>query len=95
MFYLMERGLVKMSKEILQRVLERAKKVKNTLEWDVSDNYDTPLTGNVFRMSAIDMTYLFLELMDEFQIKFDAADVNDYGFNTVNNIVRIIENKLP
>lgn len=83
-----------MNKEILERVISHAKKIKDTSALDISDNYNEPLTGNVFRMSAIDMTYLLLELMDEFQIKFDAADVNDYGFNTINKIVNIIENKL-
>ena len=84
-----------MNKEILERVIIRIRKIKDTPALDISDSYNEPLTGNVFRMSAIDMTYLLLELMDEFQIKFDAADVKDYGFNTINKIVNIIENKLP
>jgi len=83
-----------MDKDILNRVISRIKRVKNTPALDVIENYNEPLTGNVFRMSAIEMTYILLELIDEFQIKFDAIDVNDYGFNTVNKIVNIIKNKL-
>ena len=83
-----------MNEEILRRVVTCVKKVKNLPATDDKTLYDEPLTGDHFQMSAIDMTYLLLEVADEFKIRFEAADVESYGFNSINKIVKTVEGKL-
>ncbi len=83
-----------MNNEILERVKKCIRKVSSNPAIEKAENYDKPLTGRVLCISSIEMVYILLELTEEFQIKFDAADVADYGFNTINGIVSIIENKL-
>lgn len=78
-----------MNKEILQRVLSCLQKVKYIPAINI--DYDKPLTGDTIQFSAIDMTYLLLEIMQEFNIKFNASDVSNYGFNTIRKIVSTIE----
>ena len=83
-----------MNEEIIKRVVKCVKKVNDTPAADDPAMYDEPLTGTVFQMSAIDLTYLLLEVTDEFKIRFEAADVENYGFNSINKIAKTVEEKL-
>lgn len=56
--------------------------------WDTSK--DVPLTGAIWNITAIDMTYLFLEVEKQFQIHIDASKLDNYQFNTVNLITDTI-----
>ena len=51
---------------------------------------DDPLTGEVFRFSGIDLTYLFLETEKMLGRKIDTTKILHYEFNTINGIVQVI-----
>ena len=54
---------------------------------------ELPLTGREMGYSGIDLVYLMMELMSVFGIRFEAADVEAYRFNTLASITRMIEAK--
>lgn len=56
-------------------------------------DFDTPLIGKYFGIDDEDLVFIFLELMEEFKIKFTLNDVSDYKFNSINKIAETIENK--
>lgn len=56
-----------------------------------ADCWDVPLTGSVFRFSAVDLTYLFLELEKAFSVRIGREHLDEYGFSTLNNIAEILE----
>lgn len=51
---------------------------------------DAPLTGEEFRFSGIDLTYLFLETEKLIGRKIDTDKILHYEFNTINGIVDVI-----
>ena len=55
---------------------------------------ELPLTGREMGYSGIDLVYLMMELMGVFGIRFEAADVEAYKFNTLASITRMIEAKI-
>jgi acyl carrier protein len=55
---------------------------------------ELPLTGREMGYSGIDLVYLMMELMGVFGIRFEAADVEAYRFNTLPSITRMIEAKI-
>ena len=55
---------------------------------------ELPLTGREMGYSGIDLVYLMMELMGVFGIRFEAADVEAYRFNTLASITRMIEAKI-
>ena len=55
---------------------------------------ELPLTGREMGYSGIDLVYLMMELMGVFGIRFEAADVEAYRFNTLVSITRMIEAKI-
>ena len=56
----------------------------------IEDNYDKPLTGNVFHFNALNMAYLFFEVEKNLGLKIDAEKILDYEFNTINGIAEVI-----
>ena len=58
----------------------------------IIDNFCKPLTGDVFRFSALNLTYLFFEIEKFYQIAIDEKYLLDYGFNSVDSIAEIISN---
>ena len=79
---------------IEERIVSRIAKIKDTSYLYDSRFFTEPLTGALFHLNAIDMTYLVLELMDEFNVTFDVKDVVDYKFNTIASISKVIEEKI-
>ena len=55
-----------------------------------SDTWDTPLTGDPFYLSAIEMTYLFFEVEKIFNVRISSEHLTNYGFNSVNAIAEIV-----
>ncbi len=51
---------------------------------------DDALTGEVFRFSGLDLTYLFLETDKLVGRRIDASRVLHYEFNTINGILNVI-----
>lgn len=58
---------------------------------DISNiDYNEPLTGERVSLDATELVYVVIELMEKFQITFDAADFENYHFNTINGIVESV-----
>ena len=57
----------------------------------VQENWDMPLTGNLFKMNGVHLTYLFFEIEKEFDIRIDERRLDYYGFSTINKIAALIE----
>jgi len=56
----------------------------------ISRNYDKPLTGNIFNLDGISLTYLFFDIQKEYNLRFNAEQILNYEFNTINGIVDLI-----
>jgi len=54
------------------------------------ENWDEPLTGNMLRLSAIDLTYLFFELERVFGARVAHRYLDSYGFSSINKIAEAI-----
>lgn len=54
------------------------------------ENWDKPLTGNIYRFSAIDLTYLFFELERVFEVRIPHRYLDSYGFCSINKIAEAI-----
>lgn len=46
----------------------------------------TPLAGGPLHVSEIEYVYIIMELMEEFGIRFDAADFDNYSLYTVEEL---------
>lgn len=79
-----------------REIEERLKKcIKQVKDIDIQEeSYNLPLTGREFQFTPIELTYLLLEICKEFGIGFSAEDVEDYGFNSVDKILNLIEHKV-
>lgn len=49
------------------------------------------LTGEKWNMNAIDLVYLFLEVEKIFHVSIDINEMENYEFNTVTGIERLID----
>ena len=58
------------------------------LLWDTGR--DLPLTGTLWKFDAIKMTYLFLEVKQEFSIQIKPKYLEQYRFNSVNGIINAV-----
>lgn len=50
-----------------------------------------PLTGEIFRLSGLDLAYLFLEVEKLLGRQIDTDKVLHYEFNTISGIVKLME----
>lgn len=75
-------------KEKLYQLLQNKFRVSSNLLDGTHD--DDPLTGEVFRFSGIDLTYLFLETEKMIGRKIDTTKILHYEFNTINGICKVI-----
>lgn len=80
--------------EVKDKVLEVFFKIKPYSDLLVEENFEKPLTGSDMNFNERDLVYLLLELMEKFEIRFEKEDVMDYKFNTVNDIIKIVYNKI-
>lgn len=62
----------------------------NKLDIDINDN----LLGSKFRLAARDLIYLLYDVEKEFDITISKDDIDKIEFNTINNIINIINLKL-
>lgn len=51
---------------------------------------DLPLTGKIFRLNAIEMTYLILEIEKVLEIHFEPEDFMNYKMLSINGIIKSI-----
>lgn len=52
---------------------------------------EKPLTGELFKFSFIDLTYLFFELEKRFDIRIPHSELEQYQFITINGILGILK----
>ena len=50
------------------------------------ENYNEPLTGSLFQLQGLDLTYLYCFIQEAFGVKIPAEHLLDYQFNTINGI---------
>jgi acyl carrier protein len=48
--------------------------------------WDLPLTGKHFRLTGVDLVYLFFELEKALGIRINDKSLENYGFGTINRI---------
>lgn len=58
------------------------------------ETWDEPLTGSHFQLSMVDLTYILLEIENEFSVRISSEDLADYGFNTVRKICSAVRKQL-
>lgn len=58
------------------------------------ENFKKPLTGNIWQMLGTNLAVLYFELEKLFEIRFTEADVQNYGFASLEKIVNLINQKL-
>lgn len=75
-------------KEIVQRILSVQR--DNIMNIDV----DAALTGEVIDADAVELVYIVIEVMNEFNVKFDANDFENYSMNTIRGIAKALEKHL-
>lgn len=56
-------------------------------------NINDNLLGENFRLTAGDLIYLLYDVEEEFNIIVSEEDIDNIKFNTINNIITIINNK--
>lgn len=57
------------------------------------DLKDLPVFGKKLDIPAREMVLVLLDIEKEYNITINDEDVNNYGFMTVNKIIKIIKNK--
>lgn len=77
-------------KDIVYKLIPILNRIGHQKSNYIEANFDIPLTGKYFAFSAINMTYLYLEVLKEFHITIDQEILCGYGFNTINSIIKII-----
>lgn len=79
------------SKDLKDEIIEVIRKVVSLRHTVDEIKEDVMLTGPPLEISAEELVYIVLELMDKYHIMFDRDDFEDYGFGTVQGITRAVE----
>lgn len=82
-----------MDHTIESRVTEVLIRVLSVSHGDSVPDLQTTLIGDM-GMGELDFVYMIAELMDEFGIRFDAADFENYRFNTPEAIISCVKKHL-
>ncbi len=57
-------------------------------------NWDKPLTGEFYRLTDIDLVYIFFEIEQEFDIQICSEELECYHFGTIHGICEIVQKLL-
>ncbi len=57
----------------------------------IEENFNEPLSGKLFRLSKIDLVYLFFEFEKRLGLRIEESELHDYGFSTINDITKALE----
>ena len=79
--------------QITDKIISVINEVRHSSESISENEFDIPLIGEHFGLDYQELVFVFLELMEEFKIKFALEDVKDYGFNSINGIADSIERR--
>ena len=73
---------------IRQGVLEILRdKLHCPAELLAEENWDEPLTGKMFGLTAVDLTYLLLDTEKSLGVRVPECCLRDYGFSTLNKLI--------
>lgn len=61
---------------------------------ELNINIDDNLLGSKFKLAPRDLIYLLYDVEKEFSITISKDDIDNIEFNTINNIINIINLKL-
>lgn len=78
---------------IVKTIVEKINTIKNKVVCSAED-INEPLTGKKIGFGARDLVYLMLELMEEYNIGFEAHEVENYKFNTIEAISNTVLSKI-
>jgi len=81
-----------LSKEIIRcRIIDIINdKLNYPRELLTKENWDEPLTGVKLGFSAVDLTYLFLEVEKAFNVQISEKLLRGYGFSTINKVTEVV-----
>lgn len=79
-----EEGLINNISEII------CKKLQRTSDLTDKKNWDKPLTGEPFYLTDVELLYLLFELEKESGRTIDSKNFDNYGFSTINNIIKVM-----
>ncbi|MDR2600096.1 MAG: hypothetical protein LBC73_07455 [Oscillospiraceae bacterium] len=60
----------------------------------IIENWDEPLTGDIFMLTAIDLAYLLFELEKIYEIRVLEKQLISHGFYSISEIYKTIESSL-
>lgn len=75
--------------EIYEKVVKILEEICGNEDIEPSDNLQNDLA-----LDSLDLVAFLVSLEDEFEIEFDESDMNPYDFETVENVIKIIEKYL-
>jgi len=75
-------------KETLINIL--SDKLKVVINTSIPDFDDYPLTGSIHQLTSVSLVYLFFEVESLFRIRVPPEELQNYGFNSLNGISKII-----
>ena len=91
MIFSKERKIILTKENIVIRVNEILSKVFHiSTKYLCDNNFDQPLTGSGFNLSAASMVYLFFEIEKIFKIHIPAYMLDDYAFSSICSISEIV-----
>lgn len=77
---------------ILKKIFTEKYRIPSEL-WK-NENLSRPLTGSVWKLSGIDLSFILFEIEKEFEIKFKEDDLINYGFSSISKIVNLLMKKI-
>ncbi len=66
----------------------------NLFDIQFTGNIDDNLIGGKFNFRARDLIYLLYDIEEKFNIKIPEEDIDNNKFNTIGNIIKIINKEL-
>lgn len=76
-----------------KKIIKLIAKIKPKIVIRGEEDLVCPLTGQYFDFSSVELTYLTLEIMDEFSIELEEEDLANYKFCTIKGICEVLRVK--
>lgn len=81
-------------KKITDIIVNILKEVHNDHSVFKEEYYTIPLTGSTMQFSYQEMVYAFVRIQCFFGVNFEKCDVENYGFNSIEQISTKVSKKL-
>lgn len=56
----------------------------------IEENYQQPLTGNLFQLNEVEMVYFLLELEQKLNRSISSEELFNYQFNSIDSIAELL-----